>query len=264
MRKFWAFLRISLQNVMTYRGDTIVWSLSAALTPLVSLAVWSAVLSSSQNSFFTQQELMVYFLLVYLVDVVIACWGGYFLIMEIRDGDFNKYLLKPMSVLHNYGSNNISEKVIKIIVTIISLTILIFVFFPSGIPLKLNYLTIPLFLLSALLAGILTFLLDIAISLTALWIYNADFLRWGFFFGKWFLSGIVIPIYFLPQFIYNFSLYLPFRYMLSFPVEVMMGRVDGEQLLFGFTLQLSWLLVSYILYKVIFKYGSKGYEGYGI
>lgn len=264
MKLFWVYLKTNLQNVMTYRGDTIIWALSAAIAPLISLAVWSAVSLANSNLPFSKNDLVVYFLLAYLVDVMTSCWAGYFLIEQIKNGEFRGYLLKPVSPLFSYAANNIGEKIIKLMVTLISLTVLNLLFFPSGIPLEITLIKSTLFVISIVLAGALFFMLDMAISMTALWIYNAEFLRWGFYFGKWFFSGIIIPIYFLPPVFYNLSLYLPFRYIISFPVEVMMGKVLGADLIFGFSMQIFWVLTGVFLYKIIYKFGSKGYEGYGI
>jgi ABC-2 type transport system permease protein len=77
------------------------------------------------------------------------------------------------------------------------------------------------------------------------------------------LGGILAPIDLFPEPIPTLSLYLPFRYTLSFPVEIIMGRLSAEQILFGFAWQSVWLLVFAALYWVLWRQGLKTYAAVG-
>ena len=77
-------------------------------------------------------------------------------------------------------------------------------------------------------------------------------------------SGEFIPIPFLPQ-IGRFLLeLLPFRYTLSFPVEILLGRLNDYQKEIGFLTATVWLVILFIIYKIVFKKAIKKYEAEGI
>lgn len=265
MKKFWAFFKIAQQELMEYRGDAIIWALSGVVSPVISLAIWLSISASNQNLIFSKQELIVYFLLVYLVQVLTSAWGAHFVIQDIRSGKFSKYLLKPFSILHDYGSNNISEKTFKLVITLISIIILWYLLlFNQPLNIEINFLKVILFIVSIIFAGTIAFITDIIIGLLAFWVYNAYFIRDFYFIFRMFLTGSIIPIYFLPFWLFNLSIFLPFRYMVSFPVEVLMSKVTGFELLIGFVIQIVWLLVIYLLYRFVYEYGIKSNQSYGI
>lgn len=265
MKKFWAFFKAQQQSLMEYRGDAVIWALSGVISPGISLAIWLSISSNNPSLSFSRNELIVYFLLIYLVQVLTSAWGGHFVIQQIRNGQFARYLLKPISVLHDYGSNNVSEKTIKLVITSVSLVFLwYFLLFNQPLALELNFFKVSLFIISVLLAGFMAFIIDITIGFLAFWVYNAYFIRDFYFVFRMFLTGSIIPISFLPPLLFNLSVYLPFRYMVSFPVEVLMGKVTGFNLLIGFIIQIVWFFAFYLLYKFIYEYSIKSNEGYGL
>lgn len=263
MRKFWIFCKLSWQAIAEYRADAVIWALSGLITPLVSMAIWLSV-SSGNNLSFSKNELITYFLLAYLVGMLTSAWGAHFIIQSIRSGSFNVYLIKPFSMLQDFGSNNISEKILKLVIALVSITALWYVFLPGGASgLRISLAGIVLFVVSVALAGFIAFMLDIIIGLLTFWVYNAYFIREVYFTFRMFFAGAIIPVYFLPGYLLAASIYLPFRYTLSFPIEILMGKVTGYDLLFGLTMQITWSVAVYTTYKFIYRYGVKSYQGYG-
>lgn len=227
------------------------------------MAIWTSVANGRDLSL-SKDELVVYFLLVYQVGIVTSAWGSLFIIRSIREGRFSTYLIKPFSLLHDYGSNNISEKTFKLVVSTISITGLWYFFFSTdSYHLNLDAYRVMLFLVSLIIAGMIAFITDVIIGLTTFWVYNADFVRDIYFLFRTFLTGAMIPIVFLPVFLQEWSVFMPFRYMLSFPIEILMGKATGSDLLFGLSMQFFWALILYSVYKLIYWRGTKLYQGYG-
>ena len=56
---------------------------------------------------------------------------------------------------------------------------------------------------------------------------------------------------------------LPFRYMLGFPVEVLLGQLDGAQLRAGFAFQTGWLAVAAALFVALWWAGTRRYTAVG-
>jgi ABC-2 type transport system permease protein len=56
---------------------------------------------------------------------------------------------------------------------------------------------------------------------------------------------------------------LPFRWMLAFPVEVMLGRADGRDLLIGVGMQAFWLALAFLTMRVVWRRGVRRYSAVG-
>jgi ABC-2 type transport system permease protein len=57
--------------------------------------------------------------------------------------------------------------------------------------------------------------------------------------------------------------FLPFRYMVGFPVEILTGQVDAPNLLLGFGVQIFWTLVSVGLAQLVWTNGLRRYSAVG-
>lgn len=57
------------------------------------------------------------------------------------------------------------------------------------------------------------------------------------------LSGVVVPIPFFPSFLQVISNYLPFRYISDLPFRIYTGNIGIQEGVFGFIIQLVWLLI---------------------
>jgi len=77
------------------------------------------------------------------------------------------------------------------------------------------------------------------------------------------LAGQVAPITLLPGVMKDAALFLPFRYMIGFPVEILIGNLNDSQIKFGFFVQAGWLMITLILFIVIWQSGVKRYAAVG-
>jgi len=59
------------------------------------------------------------------------------------------------------------------------------------------------------------------------------------------------------------GVFLPFRYTLSFPIEVLLGQVSGQNIAIGLTMQILWLTAFFILVNTLWSCGLKRYSASG-
>jgi len=57
---------------------------------------------------------------------------------------------------------------------------------------------------------------------------------------------------------------LPLRYTLSFPIEILLGRMTNYDIGIGFVIATIWLIALYLIYSVFFKISIKKYAAEGI
>lgn len=263
LKKYWVFIKAEIQKMLEYRGDMIIWTLSSAITPLVGLAIWMAISSSGAQLIFNKSDLIIYFIAIIWVEMITSAWGSYFIQESIFRGEFSKYLIRPFTLIEEYLANNLSEKFFKLIITT-CLTIILFILLHKSIDIiPITFLSVILFLPSLFMAFCIAFLFNMIIGISTFWIHDNDFIKNTFSLFDEFFSGKIIPIAFLPLLVFGAAQLLPFRYILSFPVEVLLNKVTGIDLFFGFVMQILWFLFVVLTYRILYAKGIKIYQGYG-
>ncbi|MBI2600718.1 ABC-2 family transporter protein [Candidatus Daviesbacteria bacterium] len=263
-RKYWVCFKSEWQQFLEYRVDLLIYTLSGAVIPLVALAVWLAVSSSGANLSFSQAELVIYFLMAMWVNIFVSAWGAYFIGEDIKTGVFSRYLVKPFSLFDNNFINNISEKSFKLIIASM-LMLFIGYLLSRAIPLEVNisFLSFSFFTISLFFAATIYFFMDMIIGLATFWVHDNEFLRYFSNTLRDFLSGRVIPVLFLPGWLYTISFLSPFRYVLSFPIEVLLNKLGLTDLLIGFAIQVLWAISMIFFYKLLYQKGIRLYQGFG-
>jgi ABC-2 type transport system permease protein len=56
---------------------------------------------------------------------------------------------------------------------------------------------------------------------------------------------------------------LPFRWMVSFPVELLLSRLTPNEALIGIGIQVIWVIIGFILVHVMWRMGVKIYSAVG-
>ncbi|MBI5356444.1 ABC-2 family transporter protein [Candidatus Collierbacteria bacterium] len=123
--------------------------------------------------------------------------------------------------------------------------------------------TILLLIVSWLLAAILTFAIELSVLLTTFWLDDIESPDNFVVFSSYIFSGQFIPLIAFPQAIQSFPLFSPFRYILSFPVEIFTGRIIGWNIPVGFALQISWCIIMIFLCRLLWKKGLIRYSAVG-
>lgn len=192
------------------------------------------------------------------MDFVLACQ---ILVEKIRLGEMSMFLLKPAAFPLFLLGNNVGEKLLKSAYLIPVLLIL-------GSKFGVNLPHIPAIamisvILSWLLAAILTFLIDFLVLMTTFWLDDIETLDNFATFSLYIFSGHFIPLVVFPQLIQKISFFLPFRYTLSLPVEIVTGRIVSWQIISGLTIQLVWCVATFLLCRTLWKKGLKQYSAVG-
>jgi ABC-2 type transport system permease protein len=261
MNKFFAYFRIFLTDALEYRGDILLYAISSLMLPITNLLLWLAVINSNSSPPLSQAEFVRYYLFLTIVGLWVFNWGAYFISRDIRLGRMSVWIIKPAPFIYSQAGNNISEKILKTIYLIPVLIIfgLIFEFsWPILTPLKWI-----LFFVSLVFAGIIAFLIDISIGLLAFWLDDSNAVRECYSILYLIFSGRILPIITLPLFLQRISFYLPFRYTLSLPLEIVLDKLTDNQLFQGLLIQILLIIISIYIYKTIWKQGIIKYSASG-
>jgi ABC-2 type transport system permease protein len=258
-RAYPALLRTGFAAAVAYRAEFVIWMFSTNM-PLIMLALWAAVARSGPVGSYTQLGFAAYYLSTLLVRLLTGSWVVWELTMEIRQGDLAMRLLRPIHPLIAYSAENLAAVPLRGIVAIPVVSILLWA--ARG---QLGHDPILWLLLMPALLGawLLTFLVMALIGTLALYLESATSLFEAWLGISAVLSGYLVPLDLFPQAVQRIALVLPFRFLLSFPVELMLGkhgRGDALALLGG-----QWLYVAFALLatNLVWRAGLRRFSAYG-
>jgi ABC-2 type transport system permease protein len=260
LRAYPTLLRIGFAEMVAYRAEFLVWILTTNM-PLVMMALWTAVAAEGPVGGFGQRDFVTYYLATLIVRIVTSSWMVWELTMDIRQGRLATRLLRPLHPLLAYSAQHLAAVPIRILVVSPLLAVLVVV---SGPVLAIDDPTrLLIFVASLAGAWLLLFLTMVIIGTLAMFVDSAlaVFELWlGIHF---ILSGYLVPIDLLPSWVGALARALPFRYMLGFSVETLIGRLDNQAALGQLGIQ--WLYVAglSLVASAVWRAGMRRFVAFG-
>jgi ABC-2 type transport system permease protein len=258
--------RLVLVNVVAniaYRGDFVMFMLGTILTPVISLLVWRAAIASGAELPISETYLTSYFVVMAVVSMLTSAWLSGFLASAIRNGGLSVWLARPGSFLYELAANNVSEKCSKAVV----LLPMVFVFgwvFRDSLALStspVHWLLLPI---SVVLGAVMFFSLDVIEGSLAFWLEEVSGIVAVRHLLMLVLAGQLVPLALMPDWAHWFLVAQPFRYLLSFPIELVVADLGAAQVVRGLAIQLGWTLVLVSGARWIWRRGQRAYAAVGV
>ena len=259
-KKYLALLRRSLAALFEYRANMLIWMLINVM-PLVMLAVWFSMSEGGPIAGYTQSDFVSYYLLLALVQQMTTVWVIYELDYEIRHGDLSIKLLHPLNPLHDYLSTNLADKILRPF-ALIPLALLAWMIFPT-MHYDVTLLNVLLFVVALAGAWFIRFIAQYIFGLLAFWVSDSMTLNDIWFGLVQMLGGMIAPLTLFPSNVAAVANWLPFRFMLSFPVEIASGRLTSADLAMGLAAMLFWVGVGIVVYRWVWRRGIRQFSAFG-
>jgi len=262
LRVIWRHTLMNVMNTIEYRGAFLIYMINVVAGPLVSLLVWLTVSEQGVRLPYDRSQFVTYYVLLSLVSMLTSTWAGGFLAQNIRLGSLSPMLLRPVTPLAGYIGNNLGEKIIKLPL-LLPLIAFVALAFRDDLRLPADPLAWLLFGLALPMAAAIAFLLDIVLCSLAFWLDDV----WGLLRVKAlvgaFLAGQFVPLALFPPELSGFLEAQPFRYTLSFPLEVLTGHLSVAALARGFGWQVAYCVGLWACYRLEWRYGLRSYGAVG-
>jgi len=254
--------KTTLAMMFQYRASLLIWMIGQVLEPLVYLIVWSVVSEGSGGSVggYTTSGFAGYFILLMLVNQVTYTWIMYEFEHRIREGILSFALLKPVHPIHSDIADNVSSKLITLPIMIVIAAALAALFQASISPAPW---AVAVFIPALLLAFLVRLLLEWTLAQAAFWTTRVGAMNQVYFVMMLFLSGQIAPLTLLPHPLQVVATLLPFRWLINFPVELLLGQLTLAEALIGLGAQVGWLIVSFILFRTIWRAVVRLYSAVG-
>ncbi len=264
-RKYIKVFNLGFQEQLEYRVDFFFKTLIMAIAFLIQYFLWKSIYQSSNEKLianFTLQEMLTYLLLAKLWSWSID--SGEIdrnFTADVRDGGLSCFLIRPINEQLYRFSTFFSHKICNILICLLTVIIVIFLF---PVVFKLSpsnsWIYIPLI---GFLSLVLQFMFSYTIALLSFWWLDIE----GFLFIKRlimsFLTGTLVPLTIIPDSITKIVLLLPFQYMVFFPIQVTLGKLDTTSITNGIIVQVIWIIVFTLLSKILWTLGLRQYTSAG-
>jgi len=265
MKKFWSFFSISISDALIYRATGFIWMLNDIGPAAVSLIFWLAAFQTKPLiGSYSASGMIIYYLGIMSNNNLVDTHPQYHLSDEIKSGVFSNYLTKPFSITVKKIADAISWRIVRIIFLAPIFLIFFLLFKSYWENYSLNFVNILSFMISLFFAFFLNFFIKMSLGLSSVWFLESG---WLFFFYQIlasFFSGELIPLDLFPSTFLKLVNLLPFKYMLFFPLSLMLNKITQlSHIGLGLLIQLIWCLVFYLIYKLVLKKGFKAYDVFG-
>jgi ABC-2 type transport system permease protein len=258
---------VELRKVMIYRVDFwLQFIMSIFANVGVAYFLWKAIFEYKNVDMmggFSFHSLMFYYLMVPVIGKLITGPGFANFAQEIYDGSLTRYLIFPVSFFLFRYTTFLAG--VTLYFSQFILAIFLFLFF-FGIPPDIS-LSWASFLMTACVifgAGLLSFTLYSVIEMVAFWADNVWSLVVTIRYSVSLMGGGLIPLSFFPDIYQKILYFLPFSYMVNFPINCFLGRISLSQFISGMCIITLWILVFGMLTFIIWEKGRYKYTGVGI
>lgn len=260
LAKFAVLLRTAWSEALAYRGQLLIWVLTGAL-PLVMLAVWRTLAANGPVGGYSGDEFVAYYVGALAVRQLTGVWIIWNMEREIRLGELSPHLLRPYHPLLRYLAMGLSDKPLRLLMVgpVCAVALLLA---PGALP-RPDALSLAVLPLAIVLAFLIYFCNQCCTGLLSFWWTQVLALQ-DFWFGLYSLaSGYLVPLDLFPPAVRRVLDLLPFRAMLSFPLDLLLGRLSPPEIAEGLALQLFWLAAFFALMQLLWRRGLRRYGAVG-
>src|SRR5947209_4118407 len=263
--KYIAVFKLGLQNTFVYRWNYFLRA-AFGLIPLAgTVFLWRAIFHERGGGMrgYDYGSMIYYYLLMILVsNLVTPTEDEWQIASDIREGQINSFLTKPLSYLGYRFSIFLSGRLVYTLVTLPPI-LLIFFFYRDYITMPSSLATWLLATASLLMAAMIQFFITYTLALMAFWLLEISTIVFIVYSFEYFLGGQMFPVDIMPPAVQATMKWLPFYYELFCPVAIFLGRLKGADLVQALAIQTGWLFLAWMWARFMWKRGLGHYQAVG-
>lgn len=262
IRKFRAVIRFNWQGELEYRSYFLFWAFIDSLPFLIMFFLWRFIYTDqSIVAGYDLSQMITYYFLVFVIERLASSYMDWNLAMRIKDGQFAQFMYRPLPHRLYYLATSTAQRVTRIFITtpVIILGALIFRKYLIGT----TAANVVPFLAAIILAWAISYLLGYVFGYFAFWMEKANavlYFRWSLVY---YLSGQFLPLNIFGATAYEIIKWLPFRYIIGFPIEIYLSKFTASELYLGFGIGLFWVAALFTIERIMYARGIKKFKAVG-
>jgi ABC-2 type transport system permease protein len=251
--------RIAIAEQIQYRAANYMYMLGMVAEPVIYLVVWQTVAAQQGGSVggYTAGAFAAYYIVWTLVRNINIVFTPYGWENRIREGRLSAQLLHPLFPIVEDLGFFLGWKPVVVLLWLPIAAFLSLVFQPVF---TASPLAIGVFAVSLLGAYLIRSLNQSSLGMITFWTTRVGPVFQLYIAAELLLSGRLVPMSLMPEWVQTLSNLLPFRSTFGFPIEALVGNLSTEQLLGGLAEQLFWIVVGSILVRIVWHFAVKRYS----
>jgi ABC-2 type transport system permease protein len=263
--KYISVFNTGLQNTFVYRWNYFLRALFGLIPLAGTVFLWRAVFNEHGGSLhgYDYGSMIYYYLLtIFVSNLVTPAEDEWQIAADIREGQINSFLTKPVSYLGYRFSIFLSGRLVYTFVTLPPIA-LIFLYYRQYIVPPEHGMTYLYAGVSMLMAAFMQFFITYALAMMAFWILEISTIVFIVYSFEYFLGGQMFPIDIMPAGVQAVMKWLPFYYELFCPVAIFLERLKGPALFQALAIQAGWMLLMLGAAHAMWKRGLGHYQAVG-
>ena len=255
-------MRIAIQEEFQYRTQNYLFMIGMLAEPVIYMVVWISVANSQGGTVggYDAGSIAAYYIVWTLVRNMNLGNSPYGWEYRIQHGRLSIELVRPIHPVHTDVSYFAGWKVVVIVLWLPLALILSLIFKPVLHP---NWIQIVVFFFAIWGAYLIRTLAMTVLGITSFWTTKVGAVFDLYFALELILSGRMVPMTFMPQWVQNMANFFPFQWSFYFPINALVGSMSTSQLLLGLLAQLGWILGFSLLIKLIWHFGIRRFSSVG-
>jgi ABC-2 type transport system permease protein len=255
-------MRTELQTQIQYRAAIYMYLLGMVAEPVIYLVVWTTIAEDSGGTVggLTPGQLAAYYIVwtgVRNMNIVFTPYGWEW---RIREGQLSGQLLRPLHPIHYDVAGFAGGKFIWILFYLPIAVALTLLFDPTF---DVRPLEIAVFLVAIWGAYLIRTFNQSALGLVTFWTTRVGALFQLYIMLELLLSGRLVPLTLMPDWVQTLAWFLPFQWTFYFPIQALVGEYSNARLAGGLGMQLFWTLVGIGLFSLVWRYAIRRYTAVG-
>jgi ABC-2 type transport system permease protein len=263
--KYLKSFSLGFQSSLEYRANFIISFLSTLFPITIQYFLWTALYNNSPNGKvygYNYSQIIAYTIFAAIVSKFVSGGFEWEVNEDIKNGGLNKFLIKPIDYykyrIACFLGQKVSQFFIMAIILILTIAIL-----NITLGYSVNLARIFIFFIVIIISIQLSFIFVYCTSMAAFWLSEAGGI---FVIGSLLLniiSGGVVPLEVFGNTINHIFNFLPFKYIIYFPINILNGVIVGRQIIYGVLLQIFWIIVCKKFADMLWKQGLKRHNAVG-
>lgn len=262
MKKYIVLIKNGAQNLLAYRVNFFAWYITEGISVLVMAYIFISIYKEGGKvADYSLRSLVAYFIMTRIINMIFAGDDvSANIASDINQGRMNNYILKPLNYNLTKYFTFFGDNLMALAMSLPILFSIIYFFRDLFL---LNFQNILFFSGSLFISSLIFYSFYYIIGLMSFFMGNVSglsFMSWLFIL---LFSGRLMPIETLPHWIESTARFLPFKYTVSEPLNILYGKLSAMQAFESILIGLFWFILMALVGKVIYHKGLKKYESFG-
>ena len=241
-----AFFKLEFNQAIQYRASALVGVLTQIAWGLMYIFLYSSFMNNSVGSTdMTIEQMSTYIWLQQGFLMLINIWRiDPKIFADIKTGNVSMQLVRPIKLYKMWYYSVLGNKVARTLLRCIQM--------------RFMFQTDPFLLTTSIVSLVLTCLMNVAYTLIVIDLvfitHDETTIRQVFNIILQFLSGLIIPLQFMPEWLLSILKFTPFYYSTNLSFNIYNGYYnDPKEVLMGIGIQLVWLIVFLFIGNLLLK-----------